>query len=69
MNCLTMIVLDSKSDMRMAKNGKDTKHKIHIGRRMNFVRDEESARCTELIGVKEVCYWQTLLPRMLVSLI
>ena len=34
-----LIVLDSKSDMCMAKNGKDTKHTRHIARRMHFVRN------------------------------
>ena len=34
-----LIVLDSKSDMCMAKNGRDTKHTIHISRRMHFVRN------------------------------
>ena len=34
-----LIVLDSKSDMHMAKNGKDTKHTRHIARRMHFVRN------------------------------
>ena len=32
-----LIILDNKSDMRMAKNGKDTKHTRHIARRMHFV--------------------------------
>ena len=36
-----LIVLDSKSDMCMDKNGKDTKHNIHISRRMHFVRNGE----------------------------
>ena len=36
-----LIVLDSKSAMCMAKNGKDTKHTIHIARRINFVRNGE----------------------------
>ena len=36
-----MIVLDSKSAMCMAKNGKDTKHTRHISRRMNFLRNGE----------------------------
>ena len=35
------IVLDSKSAMCMAKNGKDTKHTRHIARRMHFVRNGE----------------------------
>ena len=36
-----MIVLDSKSAMCMAKNGKDTKHTRNIARRMHFVRNGE----------------------------
>ena len=36
-----VIVLDSKSDICMDKNGKDTKHTRHIARRMHFVRNEE----------------------------
>ena len=36
-----LIVLDSKSAMCMAKNGKDTKHTRHISRRMHFVRNGE----------------------------
>ena len=34
-----MIVLDSKSDICMDKNGKDTKHTRHIARRMHLVRN------------------------------
>ena len=34
-----LVVLDGKSDMCMAKKGKDTKHTRHIGRRMHFVRN------------------------------
>ena len=34
-----LIVLDGKSAMCMAKNGKDTKHTRHIARRMNFARN------------------------------
>ena len=34
-----LVSFDSKSAMCMAKNGKDTKHKRHISRRMNFVRN------------------------------
>ena len=34
-----LIVLDSKSTMCMAKNGKDTKHTRHLSRRMHFVRN------------------------------
>ena len=36
-----LIVLDSKSAMCMANNGKDTKHTRHIARIMHFVRDGE----------------------------
>ena len=39
-----LIVLDSKSAMCMAMNGKDTKHTIHIARRMHFVRDGEKCK-------------------------
>ena len=38
------IVLDNKYAMRMAKNGKDTKHTRHIARRMNFVRNGEKCK-------------------------
>ena len=34
-----LILLDSRSDMCMAKNDKDTKHTRHIARRMHFVRN------------------------------
>ena len=37
-----LIVLDSKSDLCMANNGKDTKHTRHIARRMHFVRNGEN---------------------------
>ena len=36
-----LIVLDSKSAMCMAKNGKDTKYTRHIARRMHLVRNRE----------------------------
>ena len=36
-----LIVLDGKSAMYMAKNGKYTKHTRHIARRMHFVRNGE----------------------------
>ena len=35
------IVLDSKSDMFTAKNGKNTKHTRHIARIMHFLRNRE----------------------------
>ena len=43
-----LIVLDSKSDMCMAKNGKDTKHTRHIARRMNFVRNGEKCKMQKI---------------------
>ena len=39
-----LIVLDSKSDMCMAKNGKYAKHNRHIASRMNFVRNREKCK-------------------------
>ena len=39
-----LIVLDSKSDTCMAKNGKDTKHTRHIARRIHFVRNAEKCK-------------------------
>ena len=39
-----LIVLDSKSAMCMANNGKDIKHTRHIVRRMNFVRNGEKCK-------------------------
>ena len=39
-----LIVLDSKSAMCMAKNGKDTKHTRHIARRKNIVRNGEKCK-------------------------
>ena len=39
-----LIFLDSKSDMCMAKNGKDAKHTRHIARRMHFVSNGEKCK-------------------------
>ena len=39
-----LIVLDSKSSMCMAKNGKDTKHTRRIARIMYFVRNGENCK-------------------------
>ena len=36
-----LIVVDSKSAMCMANDGKDTKHSRHIARRMHFVSNGE----------------------------
>ena len=35
------IILDGKSSICMAKNGKDNKHPRHISRRINLVRNGE----------------------------
>ena len=40
----TLIFLDRKSDMCMAKNGRDTKHTRHIARRIHFVRNGEKCK-------------------------
>ena len=39
-----LMVLDSKSAMCMAKNGKDTKHTRHISRIIHFVRNGEKCK-------------------------
>ena len=39
-----LIMLDRKSDVLMANNGKDTKHIRHIDRRVNFVRNIEKCK-------------------------
>ena len=39
-----LIVLDRRSTMCMAKNGKDTKHTRHIASRMHFARNVEKCK-------------------------
>ena len=39
-----LIILDSKYDICMANNGKDTKHTRHIARRMHFVSNGEKCK-------------------------
>ena len=39
-----LFVLDSKSAMCMAKNGRDTKHTRNIARRMHLVRNGEKCK-------------------------
>ena len=39
-----LIVLDRKSSMCMAKNGRDTKHTRHIARRMHVLRNGEKCK-------------------------
>ena len=48
-----LIVLDSKSAMCMAKNGKDTKHTKHITRRKHFVRNREKCKIHKI----DWCEW------------
>ena len=43
-----LIVLDSKSAMCMANNGKDTKHTIYISRRMHFVSNGEKCKMQKM---------------------
>ena len=43
-----LIVLDSKSSMCMANNGKDTKHTRHIARRMYFVSNGEKCKMQKI---------------------
>ena len=43
-----LIVLDSKSALCMAQNGKDIKHRRHISRIMNFVRNGEKCKMNEI---------------------
>ena len=38
------VILDRKSDFCMSGNGKDTKHTIHIARRVHFVRNGEKLK-------------------------
>ena len=46
----SLIVLDSKSAICMANNGKDTKHTRHIARRMYFVRNGEKCKMHKIDG-------------------
>ena len=39
-----LIILNSKSVICMAKNGKDTKHTRHIARILHFVRNGEKCK-------------------------
>ena len=39
-----LIILDRKSDVCMAKNGKDNKHTSHMARRVYFVRNGDNAK-------------------------
>ena len=70
----TLIVLDSKYAMCMAKNDKDTKYTRHIAMRINFVRNGEKCKMHKIdwcegglqfsdIGTKNVSE-PNLTPRM-----
>ena len=70
----SLIFLDSKSAMCMAKNSNDTKHNIHIARRMHLVRNREKCKMHKIdwcegglqladIGTKNVSE-PDLIPRM-----
>ena len=50
-----LIILYSKSDVFMYKNGKDTNHTWLISIQVHFMRNGENVKCTRLTGVKEVC--------------
>ena len=43
-----LIVLNIKSAMCMAKNGKDTKHTRHIARRIHFVMNGENLKMQKI---------------------
>ena len=43
-----LIVLDIKYAMGMYNKGKDTKHKMHIGRRMHFSRNAEKCKIQKI---------------------
>ena len=60
-----LIILDKKSSVCMAKNGKDTKHTRKIDRRMHFKKMAKSEICTRQCGCREVCSCQTLEPKIL----
>ena len=60
-----LFILDSKSDVCMSNNGKDTNHNSHIARRVQFVRNGENVNCTRFTGMKKVCNWHTSRIRIL----
>ena len=53
-----LVVLDSKSAMCMAKNGKDTKHTRHISRRINIVNNGEKCRMHKIDGCEGINPWK-----------
>ena len=70
----TLIILNSKSSMCLAKNGKDSKNTRHIARIINFVRNGENCKIHIIgwcegglqlahIAIKNVCE-HDLTPKM-----
>ena len=45
----SLIILNSKSAVFLAKNGKDTKYTIHISMRINFVRNGEECNMQKTV--------------------
>ena len=43
-----LFILDSKSDVCMSNNGKDTNHNSHIARRVQFVRNGEKCKLHQI---------------------
>ena len=64
-----IILLDGKSAVCMANNGKDTKHTRHIARRIHYVRNGEIEKCTRLTVLKKIYNWQTFPLIILVRMI
>ena len=60
----TLIVLDGKSSMCMAKNGKDKKHTRHIAMIMHFVRNGKKLKMQKMDWCEGVLKLQKLLLRM-----
>ena len=50
-----LIVLDRKSALYMAKNGRDTKHTRHFARRMNFVRNGKKCKMQKIDWCEGIC--------------
>ena len=64
-----MILLDSKSDVCISKNGKDNNHTRHILRRVYFKVMVKTEKFRRFAFVRELCSWQTLPLRILVIMI
>ena len=48
-----LIILDRKSAACMDKNGKDTKHNMHIYRRVHFVRNCEKCKLHDIVWCEQ----------------